>query len=152
MDYKPKLYFWEFIIMFRKILSLAVTLIAYTKKIDKSLVLLIILIISLIEQSIYMPFIDDELNRAEYKSILVGFITVFSGILFSTESINEKLSFFLFFIIIFANVHFLFTCFCMIMEIIVQKYQNYTTVLKFSKLYKRIIAGFSFLISVSKLI
>lgn len=64
--YKPKYYFWEFLIIYRKtIIILIIVFEAHIDKIIQGLLIIIILFYSFILQIQQKPFVTCDLNRIE---------------------------------------------------------------------------------------
>ena len=102
--------------MYRKILSLAMTLIPYSRKFEKGLLIMIVILVSLAVHSRNMPFIINEFNLVELKSMIVALLTIFFGILRSTNILHDFLSFLLFLLIIIALMLIFFWAVCQLLS------------------------------------
>jgi len=113
--YEPQWFFWEFVILYRKIAIVASSVFLSVVSIKvQSLTVLAILLVSIYLQLRYQPFNDLTLNKLEVKSILVSAITIYAGLYYDTKSISkvyagQVVNVLLFVVIIVANGYFLFT-------------------------------------------
>lgn len=123
MGYKNELYFWEFVIMFRKMLTLSVTLMPETIKFCKGALVLFITTFSLLLHMEKKPFYDLRLNNVEYKAILVSTITIFVG-LFYLEDVDENLKILFFSIILIVNLSFLVEWIKLVLILAARKYRG----------------------------
>jgi len=106
--YQRKQYYWEFVILYRKVLMIAASVFLASVSITvQSLTVLAILLLSLFLQILVNPFYDRSLNRLEVKSILVSAITIYSGLYYATKHLNPTTNVALFVLMILANAYFL---------------------------------------------
>lgn len=116
--YKKKFYFWDIVILIRRLLILFVFMFYYDKIFSKDIfplfLIYLIIIISLFFQSYFNPFSSkyDVLNRAELSSLFILSITYMMTILYSTSLFkiwNWEIQYFEFFMaaIILFNALFL---------------------------------------------
>lgn len=122
--YKRSSYFWEIVIMYRKILLIGIAV--FMNRIGimvQALVLLIFLIAFLQLNNMRRPFASRDLNDIEDLSMIAGIITIYCGILFITNkepnspyfnpaqdfTLSDWGSLLIFAIIILANIAFAFT-------------------------------------------
>jgi len=106
--YQRKQYYWEFVILYRKVLMIAASVFLASVSITvQSLTVLAILLLSLFLQILVNPFYDRSLNRLEVKSILVSAITIYSGLYYATKHLNPTTNVALFILMILANAYFL---------------------------------------------
>ena len=108
--YTKKEFYWEFIILYRKILIIytSVFLANLTSVSIQALTVMGLLIISLVIQLKYSPFIETELNSMEVRSILVSAVTVFCGLYYLTGDLDYDSKVIFFVIIVVVNVYFLY--------------------------------------------
>jgi len=86
--YHPEWYFWEFVILYRKVTVVCASVFLSTVSITvQALSVLAVLLISLFLQLQVCPFFSSQFNRLELKSILVSAVTIYSGLFYQTESI-----------------------------------------------------------------
>ena len=108
LGYKPHLFYWEFIIVYRKIFVVLISVFLSTVSHSiQGLAAFLVLIIAYYISSVYSPFTVDRLNRLELKSILTAATTIFCGLLYLTNDIGEELKIFLFVLIVISNAVFL---------------------------------------------
>jgi hypothetical protein len=121
LGYKRDVYFWEIIIMYRKIIALMIAvLLSSTGVIVQASLLIAFLGVNSQVNSTMRPFITRQLNDTEDLSILAQLLTIYCGLFFeqielepdSTEDekrIAEWTKMFLFAIIFVTNLIFLIT-------------------------------------------
>ena len=56
----------------------------------------------------YKPYNHDQLNQMEIRSIIVSAVTIYAGLFFMTNDLNEYLKMLLFILMIISNVSFLY--------------------------------------------
>lgn len=122
--YKRSSYFWEIVIMYRKILMIGISV--FMNRIGlifQALVLLILMVSFLQLNNTLRPFATRDLNDIEDLSMIAGIVTIYCGILFITSKDPSSPSFdptsdfslptwgalLTFFVIIIANLVFVFT-------------------------------------------
>ena len=107
IGYKPDLFFWEFVIMYRKICTIGVSMINDSAIFSKGALVLLLNTFSLFFHAGKKPFVDRRLNFLEYLAILVSVITIFGG-LFYLQDIGETFQAFIFIFIVLLNSFFTF--------------------------------------------
>jgi hypothetical protein len=111
--YHPEWFFWEFVILYRKVAVVCASVFLSTVSITvQALSVLAVLLISLFFQLQVRPFLSVQFNRLELKSILVSAVTIYSGLFYQTDSICEcyaaiEVKILLFVVIISSNIYFL---------------------------------------------
>ena len=89
--YHLKWYFWEFVILYRKVaLVCAAVFLSTVSIMVQALSVLAVLLIALFFQLQVQPFNLPVFNRLELKSILVSSVTIYSGLFYQTESIGNS--------------------------------------------------------------
>lgn len=107
--YQSDRFYWEFIIMLRKILIISVTLLLRISTVSLQLIfVLIILTGALVLNLYYKPFELYELNRTENFSIILSIICFSSGLIIESEA-SLSLHILLFIVLVLSN--FLFFCY-----------------------------------------
>ena len=105
--YKSNLYYWEFVIIYRKIsivfLSVFLSTVGTTVQ---ALAAFLVLVISFYLQSTYNPFTVGKLNRLELMSILTAATTIYCGLLFLTDNMSNEMNILLFVLILISNAVF----------------------------------------------
>ena len=83
-------YYWEFIILYRKILIITCSVfIANLASVSiQALTVMFLLIISLVIQLKCNPYIGDKLNSMEVRSILVSAVTIYCGLYYLTGDLD----------------------------------------------------------------
>ncbi|CAG9330610.1 unnamed protein product [Blepharisma stoltei] len=107
--YKAKSYYWEFIILYRKILIVCCSVfLANVNTSIQALTVMILLLLCLYYQSVVQPYDGDVLNKMEIRSILVAAVTIYCGLYYLTGSLDSfsKTAFFI--LICAVNIYFLY--------------------------------------------
>eukprot|EP01016_Furgasonia_blochmanni_P037399 TRINITY_DN4402_c0_g1_i1.p1 TRINITY_DN4402_c0_g1~~TRINITY_DN4402_c0_g1_i1.p1 ORF type:complete len:271 (-),score=10.13 TRINITY_DN4402_c0_g1_i1:92-904(-) len=100
-------FYWEFVIMYRKIImSLIVVVISDKMLFFKCMLLLLLLFLSILLQVKCKPYIREELNQVDLISILVSVVTLYAGI-FYVAQVPEENEIIFFITLIIANIAFL---------------------------------------------
>jgi len=110
IGYRKACFIWEFVILYRKISIVFVSVFLASFNIPvQALTAMFILMISFYLQEHYEPYETEALNSLEKKSIICSALTIYCGLYFLTDSLNNtgKLGFF--FVILIANLYFLAT-------------------------------------------
>ena len=85
--YRQSTYYWEFIIIFKKIVMIFIKVFMATQgRIVQALTSLIFLFISFTANIVMMPFQNDQLNFLESLSLLSSASTIYLGIFFLTNA------------------------------------------------------------------
>jgi hypothetical protein len=107
--YEETTYYWEFIILYRKILIICCSVFLGNMSIPiQALTVMLLLIFTLHLHHEFQPFMNDELNQCESRSILVSAITIYCGLYYLTGHLDYYTRLWLFVVIVVANVYFLF--------------------------------------------
>ncbi|OMJ72055.1 hypothetical protein SteCoe_29587 [Stentor coeruleus] len=103
-------YYWEFIIFFKKILIVFLTVFMESKYNTnlQSVLLITFLIISFILQIYFKPYINEELNKLEVFASIAALATVLIGITYTELNIGKVISCILLIGILVVNLIFLF--------------------------------------------
>jgi hypothetical protein len=106
--YSPRHFYWEFIIIYRKLLIISIaTFLSRIAKLTQALLALAVLVFSLTLQNQYKPYSHPSLNTMEHRSILVSVATIFFGLYYLDNSLGEGWQDFFFAVILAVNVYFL---------------------------------------------
>lgn len=106
--YSASQYYWEFIIIYRKLLIISIaTFLSRIAKMTQALCALSVLVFSLGLQNHYHPYSHPSLNTMEQRSILVSVATIFFGLYYLDSSLSKGWEFFFFAITLGVNVYFL---------------------------------------------
>ena len=105
-------YYWEFVIMYRKmvIIAMAVFLTSVSPSFQ-ALGVLLVLMVSLVVHVYSSPYNVNVLNQLEKRSILVSAVTLYCGLFYMTEQLGYASQMALFVAIVMVNLYFLVTWF-----------------------------------------
>jgi hypothetical protein len=88
--YRLKSYYWEFVIMFRKvILIMIITFFSRFRVIIQGLLSLVLLVLVFYLQTYFRPFTDEKLNRLEEESILSSCVMVYVALFYIAEGLTD---------------------------------------------------------------
>jgi hypothetical protein len=105
---RSKLYFWEFVILYRKMaIAGCYVFLSTLSAATQALIVFTLLLISLGIQLKYEPFLYPKANSLEVRSILVSTLIIYSGLYFVSESMDHGAKLFLAVTILAAHVTFL---------------------------------------------
>ena len=106
--YNSDKYYWEFIIIYRKILIISISVFfTSVSTYIQALTVLIVIIIAMRLQSKHQPFSLPAMNNLELRGILVGGITIYCGLYSLTQGLDLASQVVLLIVIILANAYFL---------------------------------------------
>lgn len=106
LGYKPEYYFWEFVIMYRKIIMILVTIIPDNRIFSKGYIVLFVNACAAYFQKVKSPFNDRALNALELKADIASMFTIFIG-MFYLMNIPDYLKAICFVVILITNIFFL---------------------------------------------
>ncbi|CAG9321986.1 unnamed protein product [Blepharisma stoltei] len=105
--YKAKSYYWEFVIIYRKIIIISCSVFLATVSVNiQALTTLFVLVACLYFQCKIKPYNGDDLNRLEAISISASAITIYCGMYYLTGSLDWFTELIFFIAIISANLYF----------------------------------------------
>jgi len=106
--YENRTWYWEMVVLLRKMVLVALSL-SYSGVSVSMLVLLgfLVLIVSFHFQFKYEPYLDDEADTMEHRSLLVASVTLFFGLFFLADSVHKTVDWLVFFVILIVNLYFL---------------------------------------------
>jgi predicted outer membrane repeat protein len=131
--YKTSIFFWEFIIMYRKILIICVIVfIAEVSTAVQGLTVALLLIFSLFIQYEVGPYNSDELNHMEIEALITATLTIYCGLYYLTEDIGEVFKIILFVIIVCGNSYFIVLWFYWMLKALVDMLAKAIPALKFT--------------------
>lgn len=105
--YSVKHFYWEFVILYRKVLVIFFSVFMSSAVTAQALTALILLLLSFLMQYSLRPYISKELNNIELKSILTATITIYCGLYYLTQQIEQVTKYFLFVLLISFNLYFI---------------------------------------------
>jgi hypothetical protein len=107
--FKKTHFYWEFLILYRKILIISIVVFVGSQSIPiQALSIMLILLASLALQYWQEPYSSTALNSMELKAILVAGITIYCGLYYLAESLPEVFKVVLFCVIVLANSFFFY--------------------------------------------
>ena len=107
-SYKPHLYFWEIILMYRKVAIILLYIFVSSLSVAASLLsLLLLLVTSAWLQLTFSPFHQSALNHAELLNIFTVLSTAYAGLFFNYGLLSNAASLLLVLVVILINCAFL---------------------------------------------
>ncbi|CAG9326023.1 unnamed protein product [Blepharisma stoltei] len=107
--YKTNAFYWEFLILYRKILIVCCSVFLQNISTDiQALTVMVLLLLCLIMQAQNKPYDGRALNRMEIRSILVATITIYCGLYYLTDALDEATKVVFFIVIIIVNAYFIY--------------------------------------------
>eukprot|EP00359_Climacostomum_virens_P000523 CAMPEP_0204898508 /NCGR_PEP_ID=MMETSP1397-20131031/1335_1 /ASSEMBLY_ACC=CAM_ASM_000891 /TAXON_ID=49980 /ORGANISM="Climacostomum Climacostomum virens, Strain Stock W-24" /LENGTH=1022 /DNA_ID=CAMNT_0052066371 /DNA_START=57 /DNA_END=3125 /DNA_ORIENTATION=- len=108
IGFKSEHFFWEFVILYRKIAIAFTSVFLSTISAEiQALTVMIVILIALYLQLWYQPYEVEDLNMIETRAIVVAGITIYSGLYFLTNDIGEETKILLFLVILLSNLYFI---------------------------------------------
>ncbi|CAG9321206.1 unnamed protein product [Blepharisma stoltei] len=106
--YKTRSYYWEFVIIYRKIIIICCSVFLSTISVHiQALTTIFFLLFCLYLQFVIKPYNGESLNRLEMTSIAVSALTMYCGMYYLTGSLDSSTQFLFFIIIVAANSYFI---------------------------------------------
>ena len=106
--YELDRFYWEFVILYRKIAIICCSVFLSTISIPiQALTVLLVLVVFLYMQSVHEPYFSPELNLMELRSIMVATVTIYCGLFYLTGDLSEEAKVFFFALIVISNAYFL---------------------------------------------
>jgi len=106
--YRPERFYWEFIILYRKMLIITIAVFIFNISVSiQALCAMLVLVLAVIFQMREAPYITAILNTLEQRAIVVATITVYCGLWFMTGDLGESAKVVMLVVIVVANLYFL---------------------------------------------
>ena len=107
--YKKSRFFWEFVIMYRKIVIICISVfLSLVGTSVQALTLTLVLLVSLFLQYELKPFNKHQLNHMETEAILTAAVTIYCGLYYLADSeIDDAFKGLLFFLMVLGNSYFI---------------------------------------------
>lgn len=106
--FKQERFYWEFITMMRKMLIISCSVFLSNVSVPvQALATFVVILISYIIHQKFKPYIFNQLNEMELKSITVSAVTIYSGLFFLTGDLNNSTKILLFVLMVISNVIFI---------------------------------------------
>ena len=107
--YKVTKFYWEFIIIYRKLLIIVIaTFLSGVARITQALVALYLLLLFLLLHHHSLPYSHPSLNIMEHRSLLVSIATIFFGLFYLDGSLSLVMEYICFSVILVFNFYFLY--------------------------------------------
>ncbi|CAG9321394.1 unnamed protein product [Blepharisma stoltei] len=115
--YEKKYYYWEFIILYSKLLLICCSVFLTSIAIKlQALIATILLSVYLQIQFSNNPYSQQKLNAMEFRAKLVCVTIIYSGLFYLTDSLNSDQDLFFYALIIIAHIFFLIHCWINILK------------------------------------
>jgi hypothetical protein len=102
-------FYWEFVIMFRKILIICIVVFIGNQSIPiQALTVILLLLNFLVLQYLTRPYANNELNEMELRSVLVAAVTIYCGLYYLTDDLGEVAKALFFTIMLLTNLYFFY--------------------------------------------
>ncbi|CAG9323993.1 unnamed protein product [Blepharisma stoltei] len=109
LGYKKETYYWEFTIIYRKILIICCAVFMGNSSTSvQALTVFFLLLTCFFVQAKIQPYLTDQLNILDLRAILVSGLTIYCGLFYLTGDIVYAVKIVLFIIIVVVNFYFLF--------------------------------------------
>jgi hypothetical protein len=106
--FKKSKFYWEFVIMLRKILIICIVVFIGNQSIPiQALTLALLLLNFLVFQYLTRPYASDELNQMELRSILVASVTIYCGLYYLSKDLGGVAKVLFFLVMLLVNLYFL---------------------------------------------
>jgi hypothetical protein len=108
--FKSTHFYWEFLILYRKIIIIFVVVFLGSESVSvQALSLMLVLLIFLFLQYSQNPYTYEKLNQMELRGILVASITINCGLYYLTKDLGEEAKVVLLVVMVLANCSFLYS-------------------------------------------
>jgi len=108
IGYEPQAFFWEFVILYRKVLVVTILVFVVQESTAvAALCCLMILLVSLHLQLRINPYEKPSYNLMELRGLFVSAITIYCGLFYLTDDVTSNGKLFLLTVMIIANAWFL---------------------------------------------
>ena len=107
LGYVSEKYYWEFMILYRKIAIAFISVFLVSVSIEvQALTAFLVFMFAFYFQTTKQPFINKSLNKLEISSIMVAGVTIYCGLYYLSGHIGEVTKLVMFVIILIVNVGF----------------------------------------------
>lgn len=101
-------FYWEFVIFYRKVSVIGLIIFFNNLAIAvQALLALLLIMIFLRLQMVFNPYNHVSLNKVETRGILVAAITIYCGLYYISDDLDEEEGFSVFIVMVIANIYFL---------------------------------------------
>ena len=106
--YKQRRFYWEFMIMYRKILLVSVSVFqVFQARILQALNVILILLASIYLHHAHRPFNSNQLKNMEMQALNIAAITIYFGLYYLSKVLGEPIKILLFIFIVLGNSYFI---------------------------------------------
>ena len=118
--YKNHSFFWEFFIIYRKIIIISIVVFfSYINKTVQALSIFLVTNCTVFIHHRLRPYISKEMNNMEMQSLIVSAVTIYSGLFYLTNGINTSFQFALFILMLTSNTYLIaYWCYYMIQALL----------------------------------
>jgi len=113
--YEPEFYYWEIVIIIRKVLMVCVAVFFSYDIHIQSLLATLLVVTALCVHSLACPYVTDAMDGLELLSLFGSFCTYFFGQFLFTDSVNKAGKTAVSFIIVFINITVIAAIICMVL-------------------------------------
>ena len=105
--YKLSRFYWEFVIMYRKVIMVAIAVFLNRYSIAiQGLTIVLVVLIFLFSHHEFQPYNTFKFNHLELQALIIAAVTLYCGLYYTTNDIDSGLQLFLFIIIVAGNIYF----------------------------------------------
>ena len=106
--YKKSIFFWEFGILYRKVLIISiVTFFTNVSTLTQAVSILLLLNLSIFLHLKLRPYVSNELNNMEMQALVTSAVTLYCGVYFLAQDLGSTVKMLLFTIILMGNMFFI---------------------------------------------
>ena len=106
--YKQNNFYWEFLIVLRKILVITITVSRISQgRLVQALNLILVLLTSIYMHHTFKPYNSKVLNSMEMQALNISVITIYFGIYYLSKSLENSIQILLFIFIVLGNSYFI---------------------------------------------
>mmetsp|Transcript_20345 Transcript_20345/g.38018 ORF Transcript_20345/g.38018 Transcript_20345/m.38018 type:complete len:446 (-) Transcript_20345:33-1370(-) len=107
--FKKSKFYWEFVIMYRKILVICCVVFIGNRLIPiQALTVILLLLNFLIVQYLTRPYANSQLNEMELRAIMTATVTIYCGLFYLTNDLDATSKVVFFVIMLASNAYFLY--------------------------------------------
>jgi len=107
--YRLERYFWEFVILYRKIVMVFISVFLVTFSLEtQALAILAVSFISYLIQIKSQPFLDPELNEAEKRALINSSFTIYAGLYYISGNLPKEVDILLLVLMVLVNANFVY--------------------------------------------
>lgn len=123
IGYNPSLYYWEFVIIYRKIFTICISIVNFSI-LSKAVMILFVNSFCFFFHLSQRPFVDHRLNVLEFLAIFVSILTIYGGLFYLEDSFGEIFQGMVFLAILLVNILFALTWLHTVLLFAVRMYKH----------------------------